>query len=166
MTEWHGNLLRLGLRRTVYIYIYIYMYIYIYIIHIYIYVYIHIYIYNNTHVYIYIYIYICMYIHIYIYIYITYMHMNETENPVWDGVRPISVLDSGLQKVWPERNRNFQGWNSQAHRGFPGKFESSHLSRDNVRREIGCMEHLWRAAAPLWRKYPSPLLALGHTIGI
>ena len=32
---------------------------------------------------------------------------------------------------------NSKGWNSQAHRGSPGKFESSNLSRDNVSREIG-----------------------------
>ena len=32
-----------------------------------------------------------------------------------------------------------KGWNSQAHRGFPGKFESSNVSRDNVTREIGCI---------------------------
>ena len=30
-----------------------------------------------------------------------------------------------------------RGWNSQAHRKFPGKFESNNLSRDNVSREIG-----------------------------
>ena len=30
-----------------------------------------------------------------------------------------------------------KGWNSQAHRGFPGKLESSNVSRDNVSREIG-----------------------------
>ena len=28
-------------------------------------------------------------------------------------------------------------WNFQAHREFPGKFESSNLSRDNASREIG-----------------------------
>ena len=31
----------------------------------------------------------------------------------------------------------FEGWNSQAHREFPGKFESRNLSRDNLSREIG-----------------------------
>ena len=30
-----------------------------------------------------------------------------------------------------------KGWNSQAHREFPGKFESSNVSRGNVSREIG-----------------------------
>ena len=34
-------------------------------------------------------------------------------------------------------NLDFKGWNSQAHREFPGKFESSNVSRDNVSREIG-----------------------------
>ena len=38
----------------------------------------------------------------------------------------------------------FKGWNPQAHRELPGKFESSNLSRDNVSREIGRMR-----AAPL-----------------
>ena len=28
-------------------------------------------------------------------------------------------------------------WNSHVHREFPGKFESSNISRDNVSREIG-----------------------------
>ena len=32
---------------------------------------------------------------------------------------------------------NFKGWNSQAQREFPGKFESSNIIRDNVSREIG-----------------------------
>ena len=32
---------------------------------------------------------------------------------------------------------NSKGWNSQAHRKFPGKFESSKLSRDYPSREIG-----------------------------
>ena len=32
---------------------------------------------------------------------------------------------------------NLKGWNSQTRREFPGKFESSNLSRDNVSREIG-----------------------------
>ena len=34
-------------------------------------------------------------------------------------------------------NINCKGWNSHVHRGFPGKSESSNLSRDNVSREIG-----------------------------
>ena len=34
-------------------------------------------------------------------------------------------------------NLNSKGWNSQAHKGSPGKSESSNLSRDNVGREIG-----------------------------
>ena len=31
----------------------------------------------------------------------------------------------------------FKGWNSQAHREFPGNVESTNLSRDNISREIG-----------------------------
>ena len=34
-------------------------------------------------------------------------------------------------------NLDFKGWNSQAHREFPGKFESSNVGRHNVTREIG-----------------------------
>ena len=34
-------------------------------------------------------------------------------------------------------NLNVKGRNSQAPWGFPGKFESSNLIRDNVSREIG-----------------------------
>ena len=36
-----------------------------------------------------------------------------------------------------KHNLNLKGWNSQAYRGFPGKFDSSNVSRDNVSREIG-----------------------------
>ena len=32
---------------------------------------------------------------------------------------------------------SLKGWNYQAHRDLPGKFESTNLSRRNVRREIG-----------------------------
>ena len=41
-------------------------------------------------------------------------------------------FDSSIVLIW-----RFQGWNSQAHSGFPGKFESSNLSRDNLSTEIG-----------------------------
>ena len=34
------------------------------------------------------------------------------------------------------------GWNSQAQRGFPGKFDSSNVSGDSVRREIGRIPNL------------------------
>ena len=30
----------------------------------------------------------------------------------------------------------FEGWNSQVHRGFRGKFDSRNVSRGNVSREI------------------------------
>ena len=39
--------------------------------------------------------------------------------------------------VWLKHNLNLKGWNSHAHRGLPGKFESSNLSRDDMSREIG-----------------------------
>ena len=43
----------------------------------------------------------------------------------------------GFQRVWLKHNLNSKGWNSKDQRAFPGKFESSNLSRDNVSREIG-----------------------------
>ena len=47
--------------------------------------------------------------------------------------RPRSVL-------LPSFNRPcLNGWNSQAHREFTGKFESDNVSRGNVSREIGRM---------------------------
>ena len=42
----------------------------------------------------------------------------------------------------------FKGWNSHVHGEFPGKFESSNLSRDNLSREIGRMHmNMLRARA-------------------
>ena len=39
-------------------------------------------------------------------------------------------------------------WNSHFRRGFPGRFESGNLSRDNVSREIGCgHKFLWDGAS-------------------
>ena len=32
---------------------------------------------------------------------------------------------------------DYEGWSSQAHRGFPGRFDSSNVSRRNVSRRIG-----------------------------
>ena len=40
---------------------------------------------------------------------------------------------------------NSKGWNYHVHRGVPGKFESSNLSRDNARREIWRAERCARA---------------------
>ena len=46
-----------------------------------------------------------------------------------------NIMDSrGLDSM---THLNSKGWNSHVHRGFPGKFEASNLSRDNVSREIG-----------------------------
>ena len=44
---------------------------------------------------------------------------------------------SGFRRAWLKHNLNLKGWNSQVHRGFPRKFESSNVSRGNVSREIG-----------------------------
>ena len=38
----------------------------------------------------------------------------------------------------------FKGWNSQAHREFPGKFDSSNVSRRNGSREIGRIPATYR----------------------
>ena len=67
-------------------------------------------------------------------------------------------------------NINSKGWNSHVHRGFPGKFESSNLSRDNVSREIGrVMSCLASLALPLPQllspHLTSPRLAAGHSYG-
>ena len=45
-------------------------------------------------------------------------------------LRRSTILDfRGLRL---KHDLNSKGWNSQAHREFPGKFESSNLSRDNL----------------------------------
>ena len=45
--------------------------------------------------------------------------------------------DSGFQRVRLKQDLNLKGWNSQAHREVPEKFESSYPSRDNLSRVIG-----------------------------
>ena len=45
--------------------------------------------------------------------------------------------DSGFLRVWLKLNLNIKGWNSHVHREFPGKLESSNLSREIHSREIG-----------------------------
>ena len=50
---------------------------------------------------------------------------------------PNPPTNCGFQRVGLEHNLNLKGWNFQAHREFPGKFESSNVSRDNVSRGIG-----------------------------
>ena len=51
-------------------------------------------------------------------------------------LRPISVLYKhyGFRRVRLEHKLNFTGWSSEVHREFPGKFESSNLSRGNLSR--------------------------------
>ena len=63
------------------------------------------------------------------------------------GQSPYS--DSGFRRVWLKQNPHLKGWNSQAHRELPGKFESSNLSRDNLSREIG------RTGFPIIGDFPS-----------
>ena len=44
-----------------------------------------------------------------------------------------------------------KGWKSQAHREFPGKFESRNLSRDNLSRETGRSTQGCRRASDSFR---------------
>ena len=43
----------------------------------------------------------------------------------------------GFQRVGLKHNLDLKGWNSQVHREFPVKFDSSNASSDYVSREIG-----------------------------
>ena len=43
----------------------------------------------------------------------------------------------GFQRAWLNHNLNLKGWDSHVHRGFPGKFDSSNVSGDNICRGIG-----------------------------
>ena len=52
-------------------------------------------------------------------------------------IRPISLVTLWISGVWLKHNLNLKGWNSQAHRDYPGEFESSNVSRGNVSRSIG-----------------------------
>ena len=139
------------------IYTYIYIYIYIYVL---------VYMCTYIHIYIYIYIYICVYIYIYMYTCIEReIHIIHSitytcplsllaafgtpcrlcQGAVRKACLAIRFVDCaqspyqhcGFHRVRLEHNLNSKGWNSQAHRGFPGKFESSNVSRDNVSTEIG-----------------------------
>ena len=112
----------------------------------YIYIYIYVYTSLSIYVYMYMYVYVCIYIYIYIY---TSIH----------GQAPMTfVFASGLQgKGWHKRNvvftdtgkiLDFRGFDSiritmlqggilVLIRASPGSFESTDLSRDHLKREIG-----------------------------
>ena len=45
-------------------------------------------------------------------------------------------LRSGFQRILLKHNLNRKGWESQAHRELPRRFESSNLSRGNLSGEI------------------------------
>ena len=110
------------------------------------------------YIYIYIYIYthianiIRMCIYIYIYIYIWSDSGASTDGDPQQGVRSdperrnvffcmttanlcTKILD--FRGLWLKHNLNLKGWNSQAHREFPGNLESTNLSREMFSREIG-----------------------------
>ena len=59
---------------------------------------------------------------------------SATLRPAWHSLRPICVL-----RLWISEGNILivKAWNSQAHREFHGKFESSNLSNDHLSREIG-----------------------------
>ena len=44
--------------------------------------------------------------------------------------------DSGFQRVQRKQHLNFKGWNSHVPKEFPGCFESTNLSRDNLSRSL------------------------------
>ena len=54
----------------------------------------------------------------------------------------ITITTISIMIILLSMKINTKGWNSQAPRGFPGKFESSNVSRDNISREIGRNRYL------------------------
>ena len=51
---------------------------------------------------------------------------------------PISVLRFWISEGWTQTvSECVKRWNSQAHTGFPGKFEARNLGRDDLSRESG-----------------------------
>ena len=109
-------------------YIYIYIYIYIYT-HTYIRIYVtansrtditdHIYIYIEREIHVYN-VYMCIYIYIYIYV---------TANPRTD-ISDLGGFDSSIILI-------LRDGILMSIRDFPGNFESTNLSRDNLSRKIG-----------------------------
>ena len=105
-----------------------------------------------------------MYVYIYIYIYILLRDFRRF-SPLKDKSRlgsprlpdaycgQSAYEDSGFQRVLLKHNHNSKGWNSQAHRGFPGKLESN-VSRRNVSKEIRTNQMpacgLWTQVCMLW----------------
>ena len=92
--------------------------------------------------YMYVYMYIYIYTHTCIYMYMCPARVRrriELRAPRRPLLRPIPLLTNivDFRGVWLEHNLNSKGWNSQAHREVPGKFESSNVSRENVSRGIG-----------------------------
>ena len=92
-----------------------------------------------------------LYIYIYIYTYIPRCNYYVPSiAPAWVPRHPVPrglqrrgqspYWHYGFRRVWLKHNINSKGWNSQARREFPGKFESSNLNRDNLSREIGCIQ--------------------------
>ena len=59
--------------------------------------------------------------------------MRRSAQKMW--VRPISVLRFWISERL-KHNLTFKGWNSHVHREFPGNYESTDLSRDNLSRKM------------------------------
>ena len=82
---------------------------------------------------------ICVYIYIYIYIY-TYIISIIALLP-FHATRSGPCASTRVTPNLPTNIVDFRGFDSNITlmpiRGFPGKFESSNVSRDNISREIG-----------------------------
>ena len=98
-----------------------------------------------------VYVYMCICVYVYCYVRVCNYTGRPATRPqeagpapasaaTWNGLSRYSqspYLHYGFRRVLPKHNLNSKGWNSHVHGGFPGKLESSNLSRDNVSREIG-----------------------------
>ena len=81
-------------------------------------------------------IYVYIYIYMYIYIYICIEREGTYETCDYPGITPnLPTHMYGFQRVWLKHNLDLKAWNSQALMTYPGKFDTSNLSRDNFSRD-------------------------------
>ena len=93
-----------------------------------------------------------IYIYIYIYTYIhVCIHTVHMEVHLRTEILDFGGCDSSRTLIL--------GWNSQMHRGVPGRFESANLSRDNLSREIRRNRHRLEGQLDQW----IPSLALARS---
>ena len=64
-------------------------------------------------------------------------HIHRHDLGVTFPVRPISVLRFWISEGSTQAESWFEGWTSHVRRGFPGKFESTNLSRDDLSSIVG-----------------------------